>query len=173
MLLSALLSVSALASGVLATCGEPTKRICFGPDGGDSQNVDIEDIKYAATVVRGMIKDPKKNFSGAFWNMPAGDFGCAEWMVEIPDSGTVLTLIKKVSPRSNSSVLFDDVANTIDGGPNPTEEQLSKSLLGCGTNGGMIGIQWNSSNPIYTSERYLATGAKPDGLIMKLVRAPN
>lgn len=102
--------------------------------------------------------------------VPAGDFECKEWVVDIPESGTVLALIKKVSSRYNSSVLLEDVANTIDGGLHPTEASLEKSLLGCGTNGGMIGIQWNSSNPIYTSAKYNATKAKPDGLIMKIVR---
>lgn len=84
--------------------------------------------------------------------------------MEISEPGSVLVLIKQTSARYNSSVLYEDIANTIDGG------KLENSMLGCGTNGGMIGIQWNQSNPIYKSEKYLATKAKPDNLIMKIVR---
>jgi hypothetical protein len=81
-----------------------------------------------------------------------------------------MVLIKQTSGRYNSSVLLEDVANTLDGGLNATATSLKNSILGCGTNGGMIRIQWNSSNPIYKSDKYLVTKAKPDNLIMKLVK---
>lgn len=101
---------------------------------------------------------------------PAGDLACGEWEIVIPDAGTVLVLIEQTGGRYTSSVLLEDIASTIDGGLNPTAASLQNSIMGCGTHGGMIGVQWNSSNPIYKSAQYLATKAKPDNLIMKVVR---
>lgn len=103
---------------------------------------------------------------------PAGDLACGEWKFDIPFAETVLVLIEQTSGRYNSSVLLEDIATTIDGGLNPTTASLANSILGCGTNGGMTGVQWNSSNPIYKSAKYLAIKAKPDNLIMKVVRLP-
>lgn len=51
MLLPAILTSLTILSGAIATCGEPTNRICFGPDGGTSQDVSTEDILYVATAV--------------------------------------------------------------------------------------------------------------------------
>lgn len=65
--LSTVLTTLALASGSLAGCGEPQRRICFGPDGGDSQDVLEEDLRYAADVIRTRIKDPADDFENAFW----------------------------------------------------------------------------------------------------------
>jgi len=83
--------------------------------------------------------------------------------------------MEQTSGRYSSSVLWEDLANTIDGGSTGTRtaESLKNSILGCGpTNGGMIGVQWNASNPVYKSAKYLATKAKPDNLIMKFVKEP-
>lgn len=84
-------------------CGEGPDRVCYGVSGGESQNLDIEDIKYVADYLR-----------------------CLG----------------------------------------------SNELLGCGKNGGQFGAKGNMSNPLYSTDDYKKTVATPDGVIIKLVKAP-
>jgi hypothetical protein len=82
-----------------------------------------------------------------------------EWTLPVPDSGTVLALAKHISPRINSSVLYMDLANTIDGGVSTSEEDKKNSMLGYGTNGGMIGVKTDPKNPEYATDEYKARKA--------------
>jgi len=106
----------------------------------------------------------------ARWTMPSG-FDCAEWTVDIPGAGTVLLLAKHINPRITSSVLYADMADTIDGGVDGTEEAKKASLMGCGTGGGMLGVKADAKNPAYNTDEYKATKAKPEGIILKVVKA--
>lgn len=90
---------------------------------------------------------------------------CAEWGLTVPNAGSVLTLAKHINPRVTSSVLYEDLATAIDGG---------KDALGsCGAHGGQVGVVANMSNPLYGTKGYNDGGAKPEGIIIKLVKAPS
>lgn len=79
MFLNAALSLATLAGMAIATlaesnvfgpdaiaaCGETAARICFGADGGTSQDIEIEDIEYAASSLR--FIGQSNNGSDALW----------------------------------------------------------------------------------------------------------
>ncbi|KAK4121038.1 hypothetical protein N657DRAFT_658062 [Parathielavia appendiculata] len=137
-----------------ATCGETAARVCYGVDGGTAQNIGPVDI------------DP-------LWTMPP-KFGSSECTIPVDGAGTVLVLAKHINPRTNSSVTYYDLARTIDGGVDTTPEQRAASLLGaCGGNGGMKGVTVDTSDPTYSSPAYVSSKAKPQDIIVKLVRAPS
>lgn len=93
-----------------------------------------------------------------------------EWTLPLASGGTVLSLAKHIGPSSNSSVLYEDLANTIDGGENPTPESLAASLLeACGKTGGMEGVIVNATNPAYADPNYVDGGGRPEGIILKIV----
>ncbi|CAA9966661.1 hypothetical protein PTMSG1_10020 [Pyrenophora teres f. maculata] len=150
-------------------CGETTAQICFGgSNGGTAQNIDVDDISYAASYLRYLADT---NGANPLWTMPP-EFDCSEWGLPIADAGTVLVLAKHIKPRTNSSVTYYDLARTIDGGAEATEAQRKASLLGaCGSNGGMMGVSVNAEDPVYKSPAYVASKAKPADMIIKLVRA--
>jgi hypothetical protein len=106
----------------------------------------------------------------ARWTMPSG-LDCAEWSVDVPGAGTVLLLAKHINPRVTSSVLYTDMAATLDGGVNATAEAKKDSLMGCGTGGGMVGVNVDAANPAYGTAEYKATKAKPEGIVLKVVKA--
>lgn len=84
--------------------------------------------------------------------------------------GTVLITAKHINSTLNSSVLFSDIANTIDGGASATAAQQATALIGCGTNGGALGVVYNSSNVQYNSSASLyPAGYTPDGILIKVV----
>lgn len=150
-------------------CGETANRVCFGVGGGTAQNIDQADIEYAAAYVRYLAD----NNNNPLWTMPT-EFDCSEWSLPVADAGTVLVLAKHVKPRTNSSVTYYDLARTIDGGADATPAQKAASLLGaCGSGGGMQGVTVNASDPAYKTPAYIASGAKPQDIIIKLVRAPS
>jgi hypothetical protein len=103
--------------------------------------------------------------------MPSG-FDCAEWTVEVPDAGSVLLIAKHINPRMVSSVLFTDMANTLDGGVDASDEAKKNALIDCGTGGGMAGVKTDPSDPAYSTDAYKASKAKPEGIILKVVKAP-
>ncbi|KAL7624111.1 hypothetical protein AAE478_005668 [Parahypoxylon ruwenzoriense] len=153
-----------------ASCSEGTNRICYGPDGGTSQNLDLDDVAYVAAYLR--FIGQQNEGADARWTMPAAS-DCAEWALPVDGAGTVLALAKHVNPVITSSVLYEDLASTIDGGPDATEAQQQAALLGCATNGGQMGVKFDASNPAYNTDEYKSTKARPDGIIIKLVRAPD
>ncbi|KAG6031164.1 hypothetical protein E4U41_007677 [Claviceps citrina] len=170
-----------LATGLLAKkppsftprrtpCGETDDRVCYGVDGGESQKLDVTDVKYVADHLR-FIGDSNQG-ALQFWNMPeAAD--CAEWTLPIPGAGSVLALAKHIDPRVNSSILYEDLARAVDGGRNVTRAQEKASLLGgCGANGGQAGARANLLDPLYHTREYVESGAVPGGVLVKLVRAP-
>ncbi|KAJ3495555.1 hypothetical protein NLG97_g3308 [Lecanicillium saksenae] len=179
--ISALASVLALAATHVA--GTPTlaprsPAICYEGEtpalhcysGGDDtpQNVDVADIQYVATYLRRYgRKNPRKP---AFYTLNAADTAdCAEW--SLYSRGTVLALIKHINPNVNSSVLYEDIATTIDGGEKATPAQQAASLIGCMTDGGSEGVLVNTTNPAYSTDEYKTAGYTPDGVLIKIVHS--
>ncbi|KAI0452789.1 hypothetical protein F5B21DRAFT_481674 [Xylaria acuta] len=149
-------------------CGEGASRVCYGVDGGTSQSLDPADIEYVGAYIR-YLGDTAGN---PLWTMPP-EFDCSEWSLPVFDAGTVLALVKHITPRSNSSATYYDIARTIDGLERDGSDAGAASLLdGCGTHGGQLGVAPDLSNEAYSSAAYVASGATPNGLIVKLVRAP-
>lgn len=150
------------------SCGETAPQVCYGVDGGESQNIDPEDIAYAAAFLRYQA-DTNDN---PIWNMPS-EFDCSEWTLPLAGAGTVLALAKHINPRTNSGVTYTDLARTIDGGADATDEQRAASLLGaCAKNGGQMGVTVDLTDAAYNTTEYLASGMKPKDIIIKLVRDP-
>lgn len=99
---------------------------------------------------------------------------CQEWELPADDDESVLLLADHLNGRVNSSVLYADIANAIDGGTNPTAASKAKSLLyACGTDGGQVGVTVNTSNPAYQSSAFKATGWQAGGILVKIVHAPS
>ncbi|KAI0509521.1 hypothetical protein F5B22DRAFT_648947 [Xylaria bambusicola] len=152
-------------------CGETADLVCYGKNGGTPQNINPDDIAWAAQYLRN-IAQVNNGTAGAFWTMPPSN-DCEEWQLPLAFGETVLSLAKHISPRINSSVLFEDMANTIDGGANPTPTSFANSLLGaCGGDGGMVGVYVNASNPAYLTPQYISSGAMPGGIVIKIVHSP-
>lgn len=175
MLTTSLLASAAVFTAVLASplesraqCGETAAKVCFGVNGGQSQELNVEDVKYVADYLR-YISDNNKG-DAKFWKMPKA-VDCAEWGLPVDDAGTVLALAKHIKPRISSSILYEDIAAAIDGGLNAVDGGKNE-LLGCGKNGGMIGVKANLTNPLYHTKEYKDSGASSDGILLKLVKAP-
>jgi hypothetical protein len=64
-------------------------------------------------------------------------------------------------------------ADTIDGGVDASDEAKESALIDCGTGGGMLGVTADAQNPAYNTEEYKASRAKPEGIIIKIVKAPS
>ncbi|KAI1376908.1 hypothetical protein F4677DRAFT_60726 [Hypoxylon crocopeplum] len=155
---------------VRRSCGETAALICYGVDGqGTSQALDPDDIAYAAAYLRYLADTAG---GSALWTM-LPEFDCSEWSLPVFGAGTVLALAKHINPRTNSSVTYYDIARTIDGGADATPDDLAASLLGeCGADGGEVGVAVDAADPAYLTPEYIASGAKPKDIIIKLVRDP-
>lgn len=152
-----------------AACGEGANKICYGVSGGQPQQLDPEDIQYVADYLRYIGQN--NNGAAKFWNMPKA-IDCAEWSLPVPDAGTVLALAKHINARVSSSILYEDLAAAIDGGEGASNEQKKAALAGCGANGGQLGVKANVTNKLYQTDEYKKSGAKPEGIVIKLVKAP-
>ncbi|KAM3499439.1 hypothetical protein MY10362_007303 [Beauveria mimosiformis] len=169
-------SIAVLATGLgaasaltrHAVCSEGPKLICYGDNdnadsdagAGGSKDVDLEHVRYVAAYLRWLGE--ANDGAAKFWTMARAD-DCAEWTLPVPDGGMVLALAKHTSPWLTSSVLYEDMATAIDG---------DKGLLRCGKQGGQVGVAANLKNPMYNTEEYKKSGAKPEGILLKLVKAP-
>lgn len=156
-----LLAASLCAASALDTraeCDEGPQRVCYA---NASQDLRPEDVKYVADYLR-YLGDAG---AAKFLTMPqAAD--CAEWTLPVPShGGTVLALAKHIDPNITSSVLYEDLAATVAGGG-------QGDLLGCGRDGGQMEAKANLENPLYGSDGYRKSGAKPEGILVKLVHAP-
>ncbi|KAI1125537.1 hypothetical protein F5Y10DRAFT_294513 [Nemania abortiva] len=143
---------------------ENANLLCYNEPDGTPQDVAVADVAYIAAYLRAYGGQTK---AGRLFTMAAADApDCGEWSVYA--YGTALALAKHLNNTVNSSVLFADIATTIDGGVNATPEQQAAALIGCGTSGGSLGVQYNDSNPAYTAATYPA-GYTPDGILIKIV----
>jgi hypothetical protein len=144
------------------SCDEGNKRVCYGIDGGTSQNLDPADVEYVASYLR--FVGESNTEANARWTMPASGSACEEWAIAVPGAGTVLALAKHTTPFVATSVLYDDLASTID---------AIGGILECNESGGQMPVMVNKTNPAYSSAEYKATKARPDGITIKLVRDPS
>ncbi|KAI1184923.1 hypothetical protein F5B17DRAFT_442238 [Nemania serpens] len=148
------------------TCydGEITDLLCYnGPDS-YPQNVNAADVAHIASYLRAYGAQTR---SGRLFTMAAAAApDCSEWSLHT--HGTALALAKHINGSVDSSVLFADIATTIDGGANATAQQRAAALIGCGANGGSFGVQVNAADPAYTAVTYPA-GYTPGGLLIKIV----
>ncbi|KAH7369720.1 hypothetical protein BKA65DRAFT_521737 [Rhexocercosporidium sp. MPI-PUGE-AT-0058] len=145
-------------------CESPTK-LCYNAPGSTPQDVDIEDIQFVASYLRSYGAQTRAGRQFVMTAATAPD--CAEW--SLYSHGTVLATARHINSTANSSVLFADIANTIDGGVGATNAQKANALIGCGTDGGSLGVVYNASNAQYNTAAYLANGYTPSGLIVKIV----
>ncbi|KAI2614070.1 uncharacterized protein GGS25DRAFT_32639 [Hypoxylon fragiforme] len=172
MLYSRLIKLAAattfLAGGVAAQCNdsEGPDLLCYNESsGGVSQDVTEADIKYVASYLRSYGAQTK---AGRQFTMTAADApDCAEWTLYA--HGTVLALGKHLDSSLNSSVLFSDIADTIDGGASATPEQQAAAIYGCSTDGGSRAVGYDPANPQYNTAAYLANGYTPKGILVKIV----
>ncbi|KAI8623455.1 hypothetical protein F5Y19DRAFT_458392 [Xylariaceae sp. FL1651] len=146
---------------------ETSDLLCYNEPDGDPQQVDVADVAFIAAYLRSYGAQTRL---GRLYNQAAADApDCAEWTVYA--HGTALALAKHVnSTVGNTSTLFADIANTIDGGAGATADQIANSILGCGTSGGSFGVVANLSAPAYTASTYPA-GYSPNGLLIKIVNS--
>ncbi|KAF3799097.1 hypothetical protein GCG54_00001205 [Colletotrichum gloeosporioides] len=107
------------------------------------------------------------------WNMPSV-FDCIKRTLPLFSAGSVMALAKHVNPRTNSTVIYADLARTIDGGDGASEEQCKASLLrSCGSNSGQPAVIVGPEDPAYKTPECIAANMKPANIIVKLVRDPS
>lgn len=161
------LAVHSQAASVLKprSCdGETTKLFCYTSGNGVSQGVNTTDIAYIANYLRSVGRRSK---AGELWTMKAADSQfCGEW-VAYTRGGTQVA-IKHIDDTIDSSVLYADIANTIDGGEKATAAQKAAAIISCGPDGGTMGVQVNATHPMYTSTTYTKAGLSPNGLLVKV-----
>jgi hypothetical protein len=144
--------------------GETTDLRCYTAPDNTPQNVTVADVAYVAAYLRAYGAQTK---AGRLYTMTAADApDCDEWTIY--SHGSVMAIAKHLDSSLNSSVLFADIANTIDGGAKATAAQQAAALIGCGTDGGSLGVVYNASNPAYTASTYPA-GSTPAGILIKIV----
>lgn len=80
---------------------------------------------------------------------------------------------KHLGATRNSSVLFEDIATTLDGGAgaNGTDAQKAGFIVGCGTDGGSMGVAVNTTSPSYNSTVFQNLYSVTDGILIKVVGA--
>lgn len=148
------------------TCyaSENDKQLCYKPPKGDPQDVDVKDVQFIASYLRAYGAQTR---AGRLFSMAAKDTtDCAEW--QLYAHGTAQAVAKHIDMTVDSSVLFADIAATIDGGPNATADQQAAALLGCSTFGGSQGVAVNASNPTYSGPTF-PKGYVTGGIIVKIV----
>lgn len=163
-----LLAAAALLAGLVAAQCDATEGpelICYTEPEGTPQNVSTADVEYVAEYLRAYGAQTQ---AGRQFTMTAADApNCAEWTLYA--HGTVLATAKHLNSTFNSSVLFSDIANTIDGGSGATAAQQADAIIGCAAAGGSLGVVYNASNPQYLAAAYLADDYTPAGIVVKIV----
>lgn len=138
---------------------------CYNGDGDVPQNVTVDDVTYIGKYLRAYGRQTKE---GRLFTMTAqGAPDCAEWTLYARKSA--LALAKHIDSSKNSSVLFEDIATTIDGGPSAADPDKQKAIIGCLGSGGSLGVLINGANPAYSSDTYKKAGYTPDGILVKIV----
>ncbi|KJZ77539.1 hypothetical protein HIM_03263 [Hirsutella minnesotensis 3608] len=178
-----------LAAGAVARSAEPGAHIeacegeeqglhCYNGKDDIPQNVLVEDVAAVAKALRdyGREIDGGRLLTMTIENAP----GCAEW--EIFRYRSVLALAKHVDPKANSSVLYEDIARTIDGGPSTSandddvdvdkkkkKKKGKKGIISCSTSGGAQGVLVNKAASAYHTNEYKKLGFTPNGILIKIV----
>lgn len=150
------------------TCyaSETSALLCYTAPNNTPQDVTVADVTYVAAYLRSYGKQTK---AGRLFAMNAADTpDCAEW--SLYTRNTVTALAKHIS-TTNSSVLFEDIANTIDGGASATDAQKQAAIVGCLSKGGSLAVVYNATNPAYKAAAYTAAGYVPAGILIKIVNS--
>ncbi|KZL84643.1 hypothetical protein CI238_12875 [Colletotrichum incanum] len=143
---------------------ETPSQLCYTAPDNIPQDVLVEDVQFIASYLRSYGAQIR---TGRLFNMAAADApDCGEWLIYA--HGTAQAFAKHINNTVNSSVLFADIATTIDGGVGANETQVAASLLGCGTDGGSLGVLVNTANPTYSGSTYPA-GYVTSGILIKIV----
>ncbi|KAK4164602.1 hypothetical protein QBC43DRAFT_378486 [Cladorrhinum sp. PSN259] len=148
------------------TCleAETASRLCYTAPDNIPQEVLLDDVKFIASYLRAYGAQTR---AGRLFNMAATDApDCGEW--QLYSHGTAQAFAKHINNTVNSSVLFADIANTIDGGINNNSTQQEAALVGCGTDGGSMGVVVNATHPTYSGSTY-PIGYETGGIMIKIV----
>ncbi|KXJ87459.1 hypothetical protein Micbo1qcDRAFT_178956 [Microdochium bolleyi] len=148
---------------------EGKTKICYGVNGGTSQVLDVDKLQYLASYLR--FVGQRNSGINAFFQMPTITT-CQEWAIPLPERTTTLVLAKHVSPFVKFPVLYEDIANTIDGGEEVTDAQHAATLLNCAANGGPMSIAVNSQKYAHASADLKNSKSKVDGIVIELVKVP-
>ncbi|KAJ3498243.1 hypothetical protein NLG97_g1272 [Lecanicillium saksenae] len=92
---------------------------------------------------------------------------CAEWTLYARKSA--LALAKHIETDKNSSVVFEDFANTIDAGERATDPQRGAAIVGCLASGGSLGVKADESRAVYKSDKYQQVGYTKEGVLVNIV----
>lgn len=152
--------------GSLRTCyeTETPSLLCYTEPDNVPQDVLVEDVVFIAAYLRSYGAQIR---TGRLFNMAAADApDCGEWLLYA--HGTAQAFAKHIDNTVNSSVLFADIATTIDGGANANSTAQAAALIGCGTDGGSLGVAVNITNPTYSGPTYPA-GYETSGILIKIV----
>lgn len=165
--------ISAIHSSILPRdwCygGDRISKTCYGSPNGGPQSLAIEDIVNAGAYLRsyGRSTTPPK-----FLSIPAiGQDNCT--FATLYTHGTVAVKLKHFNFTYTTSVLFEDIADAIDGGETPTASSLDRSVLSCGWKGGSIGVTANATRSEYHTPGYVASGAITEGFVVGLINVAN
>lgn len=143
---------------------ETPSRLCYTAPDNVPQDVLVEDVVFIAAYLRSYGAQVR---TGRLFNMAAADApDCGEWLLYA--HGTAQAFAKHLDNTINSSVLFADIATTIDGGANASPEQQAAALIGCDTDGGSLGVAVNTTNPTYSGSTY-PVGYTTSGILIKIV----
>lgn len=146
---------------------ETAALLCYTEPDNISQDVSVDDVTYVAAYLRAYGKETK---AGRLYTMAAADTAdCAEWSLYTRNSVTAIA--KHINSTVDTSVLFEDIANTIDGGVGATDDQKLDAIVGCLADGGAMGVVFNASHPTYNTDTYAAAGYTPDGILIKIVNS--
>jgi hypothetical protein len=154
----------AFQAGALCTNPETPDRICYNEQGGTPQNLTLKEINFMAKFLRSY---GRQDGNPAFYTMKVADAdNCGEW--QVTTGGNALVLAKLVG-NQDTSVTFNDIANTIDGGEIATDADKAKAIVGCGTGGGQMSVAINATDPLYQSPDYVNGGFINTGILLKVV----
>ncbi|RWA10635.1 hypothetical protein EKO27_g4494 [Xylaria grammica] len=143
---------------------ETPSLLCYTAPDNVPQDVLIEDVTFIASYLRAYGAQVR---TGRLFSMAAADApDCGEWLLYA--HGTAQAFAKHIDNTVNSSVLFADIATTIDGGANANSTQKAAALIGCGTDGGSLGVLVNTTHPTYAGSTYPA-GYVTTGILIKIV----
>jgi len=165
--------MSARAGDAAQVCssGETPALFCYTEaNGATPQNVDVADIKYVASDLRTYGRNQTRGQGPRLFHMPYTStpaLPCNE--VTIYQHGSVKAIAKHINDTIWSTVTYEDIATTLDGGPDATDAERSRAIVGCLSNGGSLGVLVNATNGAYSSPVYKAIGGKPEGILIKIV----
>lgn len=148
-----------------ASSSETAALHCYSGQDDVPQDIDVADVRILGQYLRSY---GRKTPGGRFLTMMAHEApDCAEWTLYAWN--TALALAKHIGSGNDSSVLYEDIATTIDGGLGASDGDKEEAIVGCLTAGGSLGVLVNETNPSYRSRDYINSGHTPDGILVKIV----